>query len=80
MIQPLTWHEVWRNILGVEGIVGTEAPNNQEITDKVNEIIEVLNKLLEPKERLNEQKTSNAGKNTCEESRCTTGSVWPSVE
>lgn len=81
MIQPLTGHDVWGTTLGgTPGVIGTCAPDNQEIVDKVNEIIDVLNKLLEPKEQLNEQNTPDVRKNTCEESRCTTGSLWPSAE
>lgn len=64
----------------VEGVIATRAPNDAEITDKINEIIEVLNKLTEPKEQTNEQNTPDVGQNTCQESRSTTGSIWPSAE
>lgn len=80
MIDKLSWHDVWGNLGGITGVIGSEAPHNDEIVEKVNEIIEVLNKLLEPKEQSNEQNTPNDGENTCKESRCTTGSLWPSAE
>lgn len=77
MIQPLYPH----NIVDHTGAVyGVRQPDNQEIVEKINEIIEVLNKLIEPKEQINEQNIADAGKNSCKESRCTTGSVWPSAE
>ena len=80
MIDKLSWRNVWGNNGVVEGYVATRAPNNAELTEKVNEIIDVLNKLLEPKEQTNEQKTPNVGKDPCQESRSTTGSIWPSAE
>ena len=81
MIKPLTWHSVYGSSTSeLECTIVTEAPNNIEIVEKINEIIEVLNKLTEFKEQTNEQNTPNDGKNTCKESRSTTGSVWPSAE
>lgn len=81
MIEPLTGHDVWGVTLGgTPGVIGTAEPDNREIVEKINEIIEVLNKLTEPKEQANEQNTPDDGKNTCKESRCSTGSVWPSAE
>jgi len=77
MIEPLCPHNVVDSAGAVYGVI---QPDNHEIVEKVNKIIEVLNKLLEPKEQTNEQNTPNVGKNTCKESRCSTGSVWPSAE
>ena len=77
MIQPLIPHDVMDSTGTVYGVM---QPEHWEIVEKINEIIEVLNKLTEPKEQTNEQNTPNAGKNTCKESRCSTGSVWPSAE
>ena len=79
MIQPLSGHDVWGSTLsGTPGVIGVRTPDNEEIVEKVNEIIKELNKLLEG---VNDGKdTSNAEEDPCKESRCSTGSVWVDSE
>lgn len=55
MIDPLHFH----NIIGPDGsVIGVQAPDNTELMDKINEIIEVVNKLTKEQEPAQEEQTN----------------------
>ena len=47
MLKKLGWHNIVDMNRGIEAIVATRPPNNEELCEKINELVDFINKLYE---------------------------------